>query len=395
MIILSIETSCDETAVSIVEATGEFPNAHYTVLGDALFSQIDIHREYGGVFPALAKREHIVTILPMLQKALAQANLTHPTSTALPSQKKEELQTLLLREPGLADSLISFFDTYGIPPIDVIAVTEGPGLEPALWVGINFAKALGSLWEIPVIGINHMEGHIFSSIFDGTKIEPIAFPAMALLISGGHTELVLMKNWSSYELVGKTRDDAVGEAFDKVARMLKLPYPGGPEISRRAELHRAKENGKIIPLPRPMIDTNDCDFSFSGLKTAVLYYLKNTVGEGEITEEIREEVSCAFEDAATEVLLKKSLRAVDLHGAQSLILGGGVSANKHIRTVFKNTIETDRTDVTLYLPDPKLTTDNSVMIALAAYAKYKPGETLEKKEIVAQGNLSVSAGARA
>ena len=390
MIILSIETSCDETAVSIVEATGEFPNAHYTVLGDALFSQIDIHREYGGVFPALAKREHIVTILPMLQKALAQANLTHPTSTALSSQKKEELQTLLTREPGLADSLISFFDTYGIPPIDVIAVTEGPGLEPALWVGINFAKALGSLWEIPVIGINHMEGHIFSSIFDGTKIEPIAFPAVALLISGGHTELVLMKNWDSYELVGKTRDDAVGEAFDKVARMLKLPYPGGPEISRRAEIHRAKENGKMIPLPRPMIDTNDCDFSFSGLKTAVLYYLKNTVGEGEITEEIREEVSCAFEDAATGVLLKKSLRAVDLHGAQSLILGGGVSANKHIRTVFKNTIETERTDVTLYLPDTKLTTDNSVMIALAAYAKYKPEETLEKKEIVAQGNLSVS-----
>ncbi len=383
MIILSIETSCDETAVSIVEATGGFPNTTYRVLGDALFSQIEIHREYGGVFPAVAKREHIAIILPMLKKALEQASLQPLPHATLFPEKEEEIKAILAREPGLADALITFYEKYNTPPIDRIAVTHGPGLEPALWVGINFAKALGALWNIPVVGINHMEGHIFASLFDGEHIAPLAFPAVALLISGGHTELVLMREWNSYELIGHTRDDAVGEAFDKVARTLGLSYPGGPEISKHAEAYRALGKTSALALPRPMINTDDCDFSFSGLKTSVLYHVKDR----DISDEERQEIACAFEDAVTDVLIKKTFRAVDTHGAQSLILGGGVSANKHIRNAFTQKVADTYPHISLHLPTPKLTTDNSVMIALVAYAK-KDEEI--NAHITANGNLSVS-----
>lgn len=386
MIILSIETSCDETAVSIIEATGDFPHATYTVLGDALFSQIEIHREYGGVFPAVAKREHALTLVPMLEKAISQANLPKLPHHALFPEKKEELQTLLAREPGLADALIAFFEQYNTPAIDLIAVTKGPGLEPTLWVGINFAKALSSLWNVPVVGVNHMEGHIFGSLFDGTKIAPLAFPAIALLISGGHTEIILMKEWGSYELVGRTRDDAVGEAFDKVARTLGLPYPGGPEISKRAEVRREKHIPNTLSFPRPMLNTNDCDFSFSGLKTSILYHVKDK----DLSEEDRQEISEAFEDAVTEVLLKKTKRAIENHGAQSVILGGGVSASTHIRRVFKAVLEKDHPEVALYLPEKKLTGDNSVMIALAAHSRYSNGPIESETDMVAGGNLSVS-----
>ena len=387
MIILSIETSCDETAISVLEAKGQFPLATYTVLGDALYSQIDIHREYGGVFPAVAKREHIVTILPMLEKALGEAELPKLPHHALFPEKEEELHALLAREPGLADSLIDFFKRYNTPAIDLIAVTKGPGLEPTLWVGINFAKALSSLWNVPVVGVNHMEGHIFGSLFNGTEIAPLAFPAIALLISGGHTEIVLMKEWGSYELVGRTRDDAVGEAFDKVARTLGLPYPGGPEISKRAEIRREKNIPNTLSFPRPMLNTNDCDFSFSGLKTSVWYHVKDRT----LSEDEREEISEAFEDAVTEVLLKKTKLALENHAAQSVILGGGVSASTHIRRAFKAAFEKDYSEVALYLPEKKLTGDNSVMIALAAHSRYSTGTVVSETNMVADGNLSVSA----
>jgi N6-L-threonylcarbamoyladenine synthase len=235
MIILSIETSCDETAVSIVEVVGDFPHATYEVLGNALFSQIEIHKEYGGVFPAIAKREHIATILPMLEEAIHEAKLPKTDfSPSLSITEQSEVHSLLSRENGLADQVLGFHAAHGRLPIDAIAVTTGPGLEPALWVGINFAKALAYLSQVPVVPVDHMEGHILASIFDGHHLAALTFPAISLLVSGGHTELILMRDWNQYEKIGETRDDAVGEAFDKVARLLGLPYPGGPEVGKLA-----------------------------------------------------------------------------------------------------------------------------------------------------------------
>lgn len=367
MVILSIETSCDETAISIVKAEGDFPHATYTILGNALFSQIDIHREFGGVFPSVAKREHAKTLVPMLEKALTEASLLSPHTSELRSEEEVTLQEILVREPGLGDALSAFLKAYARPEIDLIAVTTGPGLEPALWVGINFARALGTLWGVPVAPVNHMEGHILSSIFDGTKLPGVSFPAIALLISGGHTELILMNEWAHYEKIGETRDDAVGEAFDKVARMLGLPYPGGPEISRLAASAREEGVTTWIDLPRPMIDSPDFDFSFSGLKTAVRYAIEKR--DAELSENEKLGIARDFEEAVTEVLLAKTKQAVDTHGAQSVIVGGGVSANSHIRDVFSEAFKTEYPDLTLYLPPRNLSTDNSIMIALTGHAK--------------------------
>lgn len=384
MNILAIETSCDETAVSVVRAEGAFPNATYTVLGNALFSQIDIHREYGGVFPAVAKREHARTIVPMLERALDEAALTS-TPYTLSDDVHEELATLLYREHALADALFAHLETHEHPEIDAIAVTSGPGLEPALWVGINFAKALSRAWDIPLIPVNHMEGHIFVTLFDGVKLQPVAFPALALLISGGHTELVLMHDWHKYERIGTTRDDAVGEAFDKVARMLNLPYPGGPEISKLATLARSEGVVPTVSLPRPMLNTDDFDFSFSGLKTAVLYALTDK----EITLALQKEMALAFEDAAAEVLVKKTQRALDAHATQTLILGGGVAANAHIRDSFAALFAQEYPDRALYLPKQNLTTDNAIMIALAAHAQHARGTVFDFDTITADGNLEL------
>ena len=365
MNILSIETSCDETAVSIIEATGTFPHASYKILGNALFSQIDIHREYGGVFPAVAKREHAKTLVPMLMRALGEASLLSPDETPLSQASTEMIHHILNREPGLGEALINFLEQYDEPQIDLIAVTVGPGLEPALWVGINFARALSYAWDIPITPINHMEGHVLSSIFNTDIIPEIAFPALALLISGGHTELVLMEDWSRYICIGKTRDDAVGEAFDKVARMLGLPYPGGPEISALAGDARSLNLPTYATLPRPMIDSGDFDFSFSGLKTAVRYAIQDkTLTQDEIAAVARD-----FEDSVTAVLLKKSGAAVAQHGARTLIIGGGVSANTFIRESFVSYFKTNYPMLTLYMPPRNLSTDNSIMIALAGHAR--------------------------
>ncbi len=388
MKILSIETSCDETAVSLIEATGDFPNAEYQILGNALFSQIDIHREYGGVFPAVAKREHAKTLVPMLQKALNQEN---NTSDILSVEKNTfaEMQALLEREPGLFEQLKEYAENYVRPDINLIAVTAGPGLEPTLWVGVNFAKALALLWNIPVVGVNHMEGHVLSSVFDSAHLAKLQFPALSLLISGGHTELIKMDDWSNYQKIGQTRDDAVGEAFDKVARLLGLPYPGGPEISRLANEAREANLPPFQKLPRPMLDSNDLDFSFSGLKTAVRY----AVQDKELSQDEIRSVAREFEDAVTEVLLKKTERAIETNNIKSLILGGGVSANRYIRDTFANFFSREYPDLALYLPDPKLSTDNSIMIALAGHARASEAlaptnETLSA--LVASGNRSLS-----
>lgn len=386
MLLLSIETSCDETAISVVEALGDFPTATYAVLGNALFSQIDTHREYGGVFPALAKREHIVTVLPMLKKALSEAKL-EPEHPATPADTLT-IETLLNREGDLANQLLTFHDEYGIPPIGAIAVTSGPGLEPALWVGVNFAKALATLWNVQVISTNHMEGHVLASVFDGHHLANVQFPAVALLVSGGHTELVLMPRWGEYQLIGKTRDDAVGEAFDKVARLLGLPYPGGPEISRRAKAAREANLPTFTTLPRPMLHSDDLDFSFSGLKTAVRY----AVADKTLTDDEVSALARDFEEAAVEVLTKKLSRAVETHNAKSVIIGGGVAANGRLReSVQALSTPIAFPDLTVYLPQVSLSTDNSIMIALAGHAQLHTAMTpAVAHDLRADGNKSLS-----
>ena len=375
MRILSIETSCDETAVSVISAVGDFPHATYEILGNALLSQIDIHKEFGGVFPMMAKREHAKALVPMLEQALTEAELLENTPTEISDSQIEKITSVLEREDGLADTLLEFLKSHELPEINLITVTSGPGLEPALWVGISFAKALAVVLDCSVVPVNHMEGHILAAIYNVVEddaLAPILFPAIALLISGGHTELILMRDWAQYEKIGETRDDAVGEAFDKVARLMGLSYPGGPEIGRRASEARAS----LLPpykdkLPRPMIGTDDYDFSFSGLKTAVRYAIDNR----KMTEDEKNALARDFEEAVTEVLLKKTTKAIDNFDAQTLIIGGGVSANIFIRRSFETELLRTHPDVEIYLPHRNLSTDNSIMIALAGHAEMANGRT--------------------
>lgn len=393
MKILSIETSCDETAIAIVDAQGDEKSATFTVLGNALISQIDIHREYGGVFPALAKREHAKNLIPILEAALEEAELLHEDTQAIPEETRAKISEILAREPGLTEAFFDFVSECEPPLIDAIAVTSGPGLEPALWVGINFAKALALLWNKPLIAVNHMEGHILSALAiqqgEALLIEDVKLPVLALLISGGHTELVLMKEWLDYELIGQTRDDAVGEAFDKVARMLALPYPGGPEISRLAEISRLVSHAPPLPpdfvLPRPMINDATCDFSFSGLKTSVLYLLKKYP---DVSELEKQHVAHEFENAVTEVLWKKTARALEETGAKTLVLGGGVSANTHIRRTFTEKIHADYPAIALSIPSAEMTGDNAIMIALAGFYRATRKEFVN--DIIANGNRSLA-----
>jgi N6-L-threonylcarbamoyladenine synthase len=346
MKILAIETSCDETAVSIVECTGSLPTPDFRVLGNSLLSQIHIHKEYGGVFPMLAKREHEKN-LPILLKQC-------------------------LEEAGVSENLAT---------VDHIAVTAGPGLEPALWAGIVFAQNLGQRTGKPVRPVNHMEGHLFSFLFEKSK--PLEFPAIALLVSGGHTELVLVEGFDKYKIIGQTRDDAVGEAFDKTARLLGLPYPGGPKISELASIARKREQTEAFRFPSPMIASDDYDFSYSGLKTAVLYKIKEI---GEINMETKEDLARAFEDAAIEPLIVKARKALDAYGAQSLIVGGGVSANKYLQERLMSLSK--ELSVDLRLPRPELTGDNAVMIAIAAYVRESTGRA-GSGEIKAAGRLEL------
>ncbi len=407
MKILGIETSCDETAVCIIEASGGLEKPHFDVLGNALNSQIKLHAEYGGVFPTVAKREHAKNLVPMMIKALADAGLLLPSlsreGVGGRANREGNVQKILEREAGLFESLENFLHTYERPDIDAIAVTSGPGLEPALWVGISFAQALGEVWNMPVIPTNHMEGHIVSPLL--TASSAINFPALALLISGGHTELVLMNNWLEYNVVGTTRDDAVGEAFDKVARLLGLPYPGGPEISKLAAEARAiatppacagrpiplskRERGNRIKLPRPMINSKDYDFSFSGIKTAVLYLVRDLEKVDKITDEIKKQIALEFENAVTEVLISKVKKALDEFGCATLILGGGVTANTFIRSSFQKMIGENFPGTQLLIPEKDLSTDNAVMIAMAAYLNMAAGKIRKSEGMKAEGNLKL------
>jgi N6-L-threonylcarbamoyladenine synthase len=355
MRILAIETSCDETAISILDCSGDTSQASFNVLGNALYSQAHLHAEYGGVFPTLAKREHIKNLPVLLHEALASACGKVLGYAAL--------------QPDQSDA-----DAAASLNIELIAVTHGPGLEPALWTGLTFAEDLGKKWGVPVVGADHMEGHIMSGLVegDGTKftLKAPSFPILALLISGGHTELVAMKQWFEYDLVGRTKDDAIGEAFDKVARMLGLPYPGGPEVDKHAARARARNAQHDVVFPRPLAHENSCDFSFSGLKTAVLYKLREM---GQISDEDKEHIAQAFEDAARDVIILKTRRALEQTGARTLAVGGGVSANAEIRTGLAKLVSDEFPDTILALPHKALTGDNAIMIGMAAYMRHTVG----------------------
>lgn len=383
--ILAIETSCDETAVAILEGSGVFPDVHIHTRSEKVLSQAKLHAQYGGVFPALAKREHALAIVPLLETVLTEAGLLTRGNTAM-SAHAENFDALFTHEKGLSDQLVSFLSGIEKPDIDAVVVTAGPGLEPALWVGINTAKALGIIWNIPVIPQNHMEGHLLAPILEsGSALSQVELPLLALLISGGHTEFVTMNTWLAYETIGTTVDDAVGEAFDKTARLLGLPYPGGPQISKLAEEARAAGLESPWKLPRPMLQSGNLQFSFSGLKTAVMYTVRTIEVMSEDTKKL---LALEFENAVADVLVAKTRVALLQTGAKTFLIGGGVAANTHIRRELQKCIEDEFSDVTLHLPDPKITGDNAVMIGQAAMVHLLSGDRGRAGDIRANGNLS-------
>jgi N6-L-threonylcarbamoyladenine synthase len=328
MKILAIETSCDETGIALVEASGGINNPRFKVIKNLVSSQINIHRPFGGVVPNLAKREHLKN-LPVLYKKMF--------GTAATEKK-------LWKE------------------IDFITVTVGPGLEPALWTGIEFAKKLSAEHKKPLVGANHLEGHLSSFLLpkpqEKEKITTNYFPAIALIVSGGHTILLEVSSFSKCKRLGETRDDAAGEAFDKVARLLDLPYPGGPEIEKLAK--KGKPNA--IVFPRPMLNDKSYDFSFSGLKTAVLYYVRDHKTAK------AEDIAASFQQAAIDILIAKTIRAARASDAHSIILCGGVAANKTLRASIKKAAK--KVGLPCFVPETKYNLDNAAMIASAGYLAY-------------------------
>lgn len=316
--ILGIESSCDETAAAVVKNGRE-------VLSNIIASQVPIHRKYGGVVPEIASRNHIRNVLPVIDEALAKAQV--------PLEK-----------------------------INAVAVTYGPGLVGALLVGLSAGKALAWAADKPLIGVNHLEGHVFANFLNDKDLKP---PFLALVVSGGHTALLVVKDYNSFELLGQTRDDAAGEAFDKVARVLGLPYPGGPEVEKLA----LGGNPLAIDFPRAKLG-NNFEFSFSGLKSAVINYLHNKQQAGE--EVNRADVAASFQYAIVDALVQKSVHALKETGLKEIVLAGGVSANKTLQNTLAKAAE--RAGARLVHPTPILCTDNAVMIACRGYFMYINGE---------------------
>ena len=385
--ILAIETSCDDTAASVVTLIDGVP----TILSSVVSSQIELHRQYGGVVPALAAREHVKNLVPVIDEAMKKAGVSQ------------------------AD-------------IDAIAVTEGPGLIPALLAGVSGAKALALVWQKPLIGIHHIEGHIYANFVRESKVESQKskdlFPLLALVVSGGHTELVLMNDHFEYEILGRTKDDAAGEAFDKVAKMLGLPYPGGPEVAARAALVTSParnattvnnascsdadwhsvaggrksqvesqkseiesdvskfkiQNSKFVSrFPRPMIDSGDYDFSFSGLKTAVLYEIRKTA-EPDQDEPFVNAICHAFQEAVVDVLVTKTKRAIEEYMPTTLVIAGGVSANISLRESLTTMIQ-EFPYTTFTVPAFSYSLDNAAMIGSAAILRYARLTTDEREAL--------------
>jgi len=379
MKILSIETSCDDTCVAIMEISGE-KNPYFKVLSNIISSQVEIHKKWGGVYPTMAKREHQKNLVPVLIEALSKAKLLKKEKNNLDKRKIRVTKKMLEREEPLYQRLIKFLKLYEKPEIDSVAVTVGPGLEPCLWSGINLAKALSFCWNLPIITVNHIEAHVFSNwieIFN--KRKKVKFPAVCLVASGGHTLLFLMKKVGSYKILGETRDDAAGECFDKVARILGLGYPGGPIIEKEAA-------GKTkIKLPRPMINTRDYDFSFSGLKTAVLYNFKKQSENNKKSEKYKRAICKETQQAIIDVLLNKTKKAAKYFRAKTIILGGGVISNKELRKQFKNAFLKEK--LILLFPELKSSTDNAIMVGIAAY--FHRFNKKSWKEVIANANLNI------
>ena len=317
MLILGIESSCDETGLALLDS-------EHGLLAQQVHSQVDMHVDYGGVVPELAARDHIRRVLPLLDRVLDAAN-------------------------------------RDLAQIDAIAVTAGPGLAGALLVGASVGHALGYALDRPVYRVHHMEGHLLSPLLSRPAPE---FPFVALLVSGGHTQLLQVGGWGRYQLLGETLDDAAGEAFDKTAQLLGLGYPGGPAVSRLAEFG----NPGAIKLPRPMLGSGDLNFSFSGLKTAVMTTVRRA-GAGNVCEQERADIARAFVDAIVDVLAAKTMRALDQTGLTTLVVAGGVGANAQLQARLQ--LQMSERGGAVFFPPLDLCTDNGAMIALAGLAKLR------------------------
>lgn len=318
MLTLAIETSCDETSCAVLRDGRE-------VLSNIISSQIEIHKKFGGVVPEVASRKHIESINIIVQEALDKAK-------------------------------VSFND------IDLVGVTQGPGLVGALLIGISTAKAIAYGLNKPIVGVNHIEGHVCANYIEHKDLEP---PFTCLIVSGGHTYLVQVNGYTDYELIGRTRDDAAGEAFDKVARSLGLSYPGGPEIDKLSKMG----NKDAVAFPRVMLEKDSYDFSFSGLKTSVLNYLNQKKQKNE--EIIIEDVAASFQQAVLDVLVDKSFRLAKERNSNKIVIAGGVAANSELREMMENRGKIEAVDI--FYPSTTLCTDNAAMIGSAAYFNYRAG----------------------
>lgn len=355
MLIIGIETSCDETSVALLECSGGLEKPRFKVLKNIVSSQISLHREFGGVVPNLAKREHEKN-LPII------------------------IEEILKITP--------------VDKIDAVTVTVGPGLEPTLWTGIEFAEEFAVKNNLPIIPANHLRGHLLSFLLDNPESIDSLFPSIGLIASGGHTILLLMEGLSKYKKLGETRDDAAGETFDKAARLLGLPYPGGPEVEKLA----ASGRSDFIAFPRPMLHQKNYDFSFSGLKTALLYYLKDShkadwreenklaiKGDHVSLPKNAEDLAASFQAAVIDSLVGKAMKAADAFGAKSVILSGGVAANKSLRNSLLS--ETEKRKIKFLAPSSEYNTDNAAMIVVAGYLDHL---SLKKRPLKANGNLNLN-----
>jgi len=403
MKILAIETSCDETAIAILKVESEKLKAdnqrlkinNFNILSNVVASQVKLHKKYGGVWPTLAKREHQKNLPIVLKKALKESKLLkkrtkNKESIRQLADKNQELEKILQREPNLFKTLLNFLKRYKKPKIDFIAVTIGPGLEPCLWTGVNFSKALAFWWDLKIIPVNHIEAHILVN-FLNQELQTELFPAICLVVSGGHTQLVLMKNFGKYKIIGETRDDAAGECFDKTARILGLSYPGGPTIAAEAAKFNTQHSTLNIQLPSPMIHSKDYDFSFSGLKTAVLYQIKNQSASRRTrikNKEFIREMAKEIQNAINNVLIKKTIKAAKNYKAKSIILGGGVTANKDLRKRLEIKIKKEIPNTKYFIPEIRHATDNALMIGVASYFNSK--KATNWKNIKANANLRIA-----
>ncbi len=351
MLILGIETSCDDTCIAILK----IENLKLKILSNVVSSQVKLHAKYGGVYPFLAKREHIKNLPLVFKKSIRQARVK-------PSD------------------------------IDLLSVTNGPGLEPCLWQGVNFAKKLAEDLKVPIISVNHIEAHILANfIGEEIKNEKLKiknyFPAVCLIVSGGHTVLVLMKDIGKYKLIGETRDDAAGECFDKVARILGLGYPGGPVIARETVKLKTKNYKLKIKLPRPMIYQKNYDFSFAGLKTAVLYDFRKRSEKIRKAKEYIRQMCREVQQAIIDVLIYKTVKAAKDFRVKAIILGGGVVANDELRKQFSHQSSVISHKLKFFVPRKNLCTDNAAMVAATAFFHKK--EKINLQEIKVDANLKI------